>query len=450
MGLLFGMSALNITQRSVESLKPSGNDTIHRDASLKGFGVRITKGGTVSFIVETKINGKSKRIKIGNHPALSVAMAKQEAIKNLNLMHNGIDPVKKHKKEMKDALGEEERQKALSTTLGDLFERFMHSRTHKATTARDYRSTVRVVFGDWLEQPIREISRRQVEDRFAETRDNRGKPQAVKATRILSAIMNFAKADEAFGERLITDNPCDVIKQKFINRTVKKREEYLEGDAIQRLFQFFFSTYEHHEAPKTGVTRQGINFIVLLLATGLRKSEALGIKWSDVDSDKKAFVVRDTKNGRDHWVPISSLTQWILERQKLESKNSEWVFIARVGEGHMTEPGSQLKKIIDATGVKFRLHDCRRTFATHANINGLTHDVIGRALNHKSGGSITDSYIQGGLDMVRPAFDAVADQYDHYYRGEHKGPAKYDAKGKIVTTFVEESDHANPTGPTEF
>ena len=61
---------MNITQRFVESLKPSGKDSIYRDTSLKGFGIRITRGGTVSFIVETKINGRSKRIKIGNHPAL--------------------------------------------------------------------------------------------------------------------------------------------------------------------------------------------------------------------------------------------------------------------------------------------------------------------------------------------------------------------------------------------
>ncbi|MEP5378886.1 MAG: tyrosine-type recombinase/integrase, partial [Hyphomicrobiales bacterium] len=336
-----------------------------------------------------------------NHPALSVAEARREASANLNLMHNGIDPVKKRKEEIREALGEEERQKALSTTFGDLFDRFMHSRTLKATTVRDYQSTVRVVFGDWLDRPIREISRRNIEDRFMETKDNRGKAQAVKAMRILSAIMNFAMADEVSGERLVANNPCDVLKQKRVNRSIKKREDYLEDDDIQRMFHFFLSVFEHEQAPKTGITRQGINYILLLLSTGLRKSEALGIRWNDVDSGRRALVVRDTKNGTDHWVPISKLTQWILERQKAVSKESEWIFPARVGESHMTEPKSQLKKIIAATGVQFRLHDCRRTFATHAKINGLDHDVIRRALNHKSGGSITDSYIQGGIDMVR-------------------------------------------------
>jgi integrase len=441
---------MNITQRYVESLKPLGRDTIHRDTALKGFGVRVTKGGTISFIVETKVNGRSKRIKIGSHPALSVALARQDAAIKLNLMHSGIDPVKRRKHEIEEARGEEERQKALSTTLGDVFERYMHSRSLKLTTARDYKGTVRVVFGDWLDRPIRKISRREIEDRFTATRDNRGKAQAVKSMRILSSIMNFAMADEVFGERLITDNPCDVLKQKRINRTIPKRDGYLEEDDIRRLFHFFFSVSKHEEAPKTGVKRQGINYIALLLSTGLRKSEALSIRWNDVKSEKMAFIVPDTKNGTDHWVPISNLTRWILDEQREVSNASEWVFPARVGKSHMTEPRSQLKKIITATGVSFSLHDCRRTFATHAKINGLDHDMIRRALNHKSGGSITDSYIQGGIDMARPTFEAVADQYEHYYLGENKGRAKYNARGKLVIASAEEGDHEAPTEPMEF
>jgi hypothetical protein len=64
--------------------------------------------------------------------------------------------------------------------------------------------------------------------------------------------------------------------------------------------------------------------------------------------------------------------------------------------------------------------------------------MIRRALNHKSGGSMTASYIQGGIEMARPTFEAVADQYEHYYLGENKGRAKYDVKGKLVTVFVQE------------
>jgi len=48
------------------------------------------------------------------------------------------------------------------------------------------------------------------------------------------------------------------------------------------------------------------------------------------------------------------------------------VFPAARGEGHMTEPKSKLKKITDFTDIKFGFHDLRRTFATHANAQGVS------------------------------------------------------------------------------
>ena len=33
--------------------------------------------------------------------------------------------------------------------------------------------------------------------------------------------------------------------------------------------------------------------------------------------------------------------------------------------------------------------------------------------------------------MVRPVFQAVADQYEHYYRGEGIGKAIYDKEGNV-------------------
>lgn len=437
---------MKITQRFVDSLKSTGKDTFYRDAFLKGFAVKLGKGGTISYVVETKINGRSKRIKVGNHPASTVADARVEATIKLQLMHKGIDPVLKQKKEYEADQRQVEQEKSLSVSFGAVFESYMSSRTLKPITIKDYYNTVKVVFGDWVDLPIRSINRRMVEDIFTKTRDNRGKSQAVKSMRILSAIMNFAMADEIAGERLISDNPCDVLKQKRYNRTIAKRETYLDENMIGQLFHYFYSIYDHPQTPKSGVTRQGINYVMLLLLSGLRKSEALGVAWSDVDWSKKIFVVRDTKNKTDHWIPISGAIGWILENQREVSKDSEWVFPARSSTGHMTEPKSQLKKIIEASGVSFNFHDCRRTFATHARVNGAEQDVIRRALNHKSGGSITDTYIIGRVDLIRPVFEAVAKQYDFYYLAQGNGKALEDDEGNLITSpldIYDEADYAD-------
>ena len=90
-------------------------------------------------------------------------------------------------------------------------------------------------------------------------------------------------ADEVNGERLITENPVDVLKQKGIKRSIKKREGYLEDRDISKLITFFHDAKDWPETPAHGVTNQGINYIMLLMATGLRKSEALSLQWGDVD-----------------------------------------------------------------------------------------------------------------------------------------------------------------------
>ena len=112
---------------------------------------------------------------------------------------------------------------------------------------------------------------------------------------------------------------------------------------------------------------------------------------------------------------MSSLTKWLLRKQQEVSRDSEWVFPARYVTNHRTEPKSQLRRIKAATELSFSLHDLRRTFATHANAQGVEYENIRRALNHKSGGSVTSQYIISQIETLRPVFQAVADGYHQYY-----------------------------------
>ena len=83
-----------ITQRFVNGLKPSSSDRFIRDSVLVGFGVKVMPSGRMSFIVEGRIRGgATKRITLGQHPALSVADARERAAHFIQLMQSGIDPV---------------------------------------------------------------------------------------------------------------------------------------------------------------------------------------------------------------------------------------------------------------------------------------------------------------------------------------------------------------------
>ena len=81
----------------------------------------------------------------------------------------------------------------------------------------------------------------------------------------------------------------------------------------------------------------------------------------------------------------------------------------------MTQPNSQLAKIKAATGLDFCFHDLRRTFATHAQAQGMDYELIRRALNHSSGGGVTAQYIITQVETLRPVFQAVADGCHTYH-----------------------------------
>jgi integrase len=343
---------------------------------------------------------------------MAVTAARELAREKLQQMQRGEDPV-----EVRVAVAA--REQALGKTVATVFSNYLAARDLKPRTSQDYSNAFNLYYSDWKERPIRNVTRQDAEDHFIQIRDNSGLASAAKCYRIMSAVFEFALADEVDGERLIDENPMIVIKQKRYKRQVKKRTRYLSDDEIGKLIHYYHTEKDWPETLAHGVTDQGINFVMLLMCSGLRKSEGMRLAWEDVDWDKKHFVVHDTKNGSDHYIPLSKMVSSALKRQKahLEANGqdgSPWVFPARHGDKHMTEPKTQLQRICAYTEIKFSFHDLRRTFATHAEANGVPYDLIRRALNHKSQ-SVTEGYIITQIDTLRPVFDAVADGYHRYY-----------------------------------
>jgi len=405
------MTNQTISQSLLGRLQP-GKDQFIRDKKLPGFGIRMNPKGTISFIAEGRIRkGGSVRLVIGKHPAMPVDTARQLAATQLQLMQQGIDPRKHSSEQQHNQARAEAKKEALSVKLGSVLERYLKARTLKPKTVSDYQSTYRSCFADWLGSPIRSITRHSVEDRFVHLRDNKGQATATKAMRYLSAICNWAMADEIDGERLLKDNPVQVLKQKRYSRSVPGRTDYLTDEQVSGLIHYAYTRRSWMETPADGVTDQGLAYVLLLLLTGLRKNEALSLKWSDVDWDKRFFLIRDTKNKRDHVIPMSGHVERLLQERLAAAGGSEWVFPSTKSKtGHMVEPSSQLEVICKATGLSFRLHDLRRTFATHARMHGADHELVKKALNH-SDGDVTDSYIQGRLELIRPVFEKVARGY---------------------------------------
>jgi integrase len=367
----------------------------------------VSPRGTISFIAEGRIkSGGTKRITIGKHPTVSLEHARSKAQESLQLMKDGLDPMQVRAEEREQRAREAAAEDAKKVTLRTVFSDYQDLRDLKPKTSYDYRSTFNVCLADWLDKPIPSITRRMVEQRFLKIKNGRGKPQAAKCMRILSSVMNFAKAEEVEdGVRLITANPCEVLNDKKIDRQLKPRTRHLDKNELKLVVE----ELSHVGNPSASLSNQTIaNFLMLLLFTGLRRDEAATLEWTDVDFERQYFTIHDTKNGTDHVVPMSSHVEGMLERRSQASdKHEQWVFPNRRKTGPLKEPRKQLEKLEQITGVKFTCHDLRRTFATLADSYGIDYYLIKRALNHKTQ-DITEQYIQSRVDRMRDVFDSVA------------------------------------------
>ncbi len=143
------------------------------------------------------------------------------------------------------------------------------------------------------------------------------------------------------------------------------------------------------------------------LATGLRRGELLGLKWSDIDWKNGIIKVKrqvarvdgkvteaplKTKNSY-RTVTISPQAVEVLKQQKAKTKD-EFVFPSP--NGGTISPDSvnnMLKRVLERAGIpKVRFHDLRHTFATVALQNGVDIKTVSGMLGHFSAGFTLDTY----------------------------------------------------------
>ena len=132
------------------------------------------------------------------------------------------------------------------------------------------------------------------------------------------------------------------------------------------------------------------------------------MSWDNVDFVNKTWYIPDTKNGDPQNAVLTDDAIKILNRRKLEAKNS-WVFPSDTSKsGHFEEPRKGWARIIKRAGLQnLRIHDLRRTCGSWMALNGASSYIIGKALHHKNPKS-TAIYARLSLDPVRDYMEQSA------------------------------------------
>ena len=333
-----------VTKATVDRLGPN---SLIWDHALVGFGAR-RQLRHVHYLLRYRLNGKQRFITIGRHGAWTPDTARTEARRLLGLVASRIDPANERVRP--------------AETFGAEVDRYLQ-RKRSSMKPRSFEGVER-----HLRQhakplhPLRlaEIDRRTIALRLAGIESDSGPVARNRVRSSLSAFFTFA-----IREGLVEANPVTGMatadEGQSRDRTLFEAELKAVLDALGN--------------------DQFSNIIRLLILTGQRRTEIGGLRWSELDFERALIILppERTKNKRLHELPMSTQVRAILGRQP---RQNEFVWGRRWTSWSI--PKADLDRRLNGIGA-WRLHDLRRSAATHMAELGILPHIIEAILNHVSG-----------------------------------------------------------------
>ncbi|HJK87919.1 MAG: tyrosine-type recombinase/integrase [Candidatus Megaira endosymbiont of Mesostigma viride] len=368
---------INFIKKTLDSLKLPDKNKRHYfyDTKIKGLELMVTEQGTKSFKVYRKFNGKPVRVTLGKYPEMTIENARNEAQRVIADMISGKNP------------NEEKKNIRSETTFGEMFKIFMerHSKVTKKSWIADELDIPRFL-SHWFERKLSTITKQEIQLIHEKIRKENGLYQANRMLARIHIIYN--KAIEWGWNRT---NPASSIK-KFKE---KSRDRFLHPDELPR----FFESLEEEE----NLTIK--DYVYVSLFTGARKSNVLSMKWEDINFERCEWLIPETKNGESLRVHLTEKVIDILKNRLQSSPNSKWVFESIGKTGHLVEPKSGWKRILQRADLKdLRLHDLRRTLGSWQATTGANSYIIGRSLGHKNPQS-TAIYARLSIDPIKDSVE---------------------------------------------
>ena len=208
---------------------------------------------------------------------------------------------------------------------------------------------------------------------------------------------------------LVATNPFAGIK---LNRA-PVRERFLSKDEAGRFLDAIAELRD-----KSLLSETFADALRLLLLTGARKTEILGLRWSEVDQLRNVLILppeRTKAGGKtgERRISLSAPALEILSRRR-ERSNAEipatgslFVFPAARGEGHAIGLRRAFTKVRAKANLEgLRIHDLRHSFASFAVADGASLFLIGKLLGHANART-TERYAHLSNDPLQDAANQI-------------------------------------------
>jgi integrase len=416
--------AKQLTATAVESLKKAapGKRVRLMDSKVTNFGVSVTDKGTKTYFLVARFPGSTSgpaRREIGKASQMTLADARDRAIKWNVLIEAGKDPAKEEQREREAQITKD------ATTFGAMVEKFIAEKLPGERKGHDVELSIRKdLLPAWKSKPILDVTDADVENVIKEKKRSRwgtatskkgkvykrkigGKVAARNLYALIQRIFNWAIGQAEYRRIGLKLSPCATIQKSFLldessaprNRALSDRELTALWRASGKL-----------DAPYSYLYR-------VLVLSALRKQEAAKAVRNEFDFDVGSWTIPATrmkgrnsgrKAARAHLVPLTpEIEELILSARQ---HGGDYIFSTTSGK-RPSHLGAKVKIELDRLMLeelramvvergedpkKVKLerwtnHDIRRTCRTHLAQMKIEERVREAVLAHRPPG-ITGTY----------------------------------------------------------
>ncbi|UDF05212.1 site-specific integrase [Asticcacaulis sp. AND118] len=405
------LSEFKITKEAVDALPAT--DAVYFDSELKGFGLRVKNGRKTYIIQYRNRDGRSCRLTLGQHGALTPKEARVEARKHLGQVATGSDPV------------QEARQRKLAETVEELCVSYMIAvrnglilgkggKPKKASTIYTDegrikrhivpllgKRKVRDVTTPDINKFLRDVMAGKTADDVKTGPHGRaivegGAGTAARTVGLLGGIFSFAVS-----EGIIDRNPCQGVKRP----ADKKAKVRLTPDH----YKAFGAALR--KSDEDGEFWQVTTALRAIALSGCRYTEITKLQPRELDAEGHALRLQDTKTGES----VRPLGQAAIDVLKPRVGNTHYVIYGvKSPEGPYSGLPKALKRVLKNLPPHSKkdfppltLKGLRHSYASVAGDLGYSEITIAALIGHSSA-SVTGRYIHHLDATLIAAADTVS------------------------------------------
>jgi integrase len=383
-----------LTRSFINAVTPTKRVAFIWDSSLTGFGLKVTTAGNKTFVYQYRTtSGRSRRLKIGNYPALTPENARQIATNYAALVSQGDDPA------------EARSQSRTAERFKDFAARYIkeHAEIRKkpSSVREDRRILDKIILPAIGARKLIEISRKDVQALHRKLSDT-----PYQANRVLALLKTMFNLAELWDIRPAHTNPCHGIalyREARRQRFLSVKEVTSLGQALNDL-----------ERDKI-ISLQSAEIIRMLLLTGARKREIMNLKWEEVDFERLRLNLKDSKTGPKTIHLTATAAKRLDSLPRIDG--NPYVFVGQKEGQPLVEIKRPWRKVLERAELQdLRIHDLRHSYAAFGASGGYSLPIIGALLGHAQP-QTTARYAHLADDPIRAANEDISNQIEGALHG---------------------------------